>query len=121
MSEQIGFLLKNIPNLLVGFPGHRPGGLLMSIFLAAVAVFLGFVLAVVIGTVYESRYRPLRLVAHAYVQIFRGIPLVLLLLIMHQLLRYGQLVGLPRTAAFSATPPSRGCTMRMTIAMASSC
>ena len=33
--EPIDFLLGNISNLLIGFPGHRPGGLLMSIFLSA--------------------------------------------------------------------------------------
>ena len=102
MPDQIAFLLKNIPNLLVGFPGHRPGGLLMSILLAVVAIALGFLLAVLIGAAYESRRRPVRLAAHAYVQVFRGIPLILLLLIMHQLLRYGRFVGLPRPPLLSA-------------------
>jgi general L-amino acid transport system permease protein len=102
MSEQIAFLLKNIPNLLVGFPGHRPGGLMMSLLLAGVAISLGFALAVLLGRGYESRHRAVRLAVHVYVQVFRGIPLILLLLIMHQLLRYGRLVGLSRTPLLSA-------------------
>ena len=102
MSEQIVFLLKNIPNLLLGFPGARPGGLLMSLLLAGVAISLGFLLAILMGIGYESRHRSVRLAIHGYIQIFRGIPLILLLLIMHQLLGYGRLVGLSRTPLLSA-------------------
>ncbi|MCP4356446.1 MAG: ABC transporter permease subunit [Chloroflexi bacterium] len=102
MNNQTIFLLKNLPNLLLGFPGHRPGGLLMSILLAMVAIGVGFLLAVIIGTGYKSRFRPLRLLAYAYVQLFRGIPLILLLLIVHQLLGFGRQLGLERTALTSA-------------------
>lgn len=86
MNEQLTFLFNSIPNLLFGFPGHRPGGLIMSILLALVAAGLGFVLAIIIGSGYESRRRPLRVVSQLYVTIFRGLPLILLLLIVHQLL-----------------------------------
>jgi general L-amino acid transport system permease protein len=102
MSEQIAFLLNNIPNLLIGFPGHRPGGLLMSVLLAAVAIGLGFLLAILIAAGHESRHRPVRLIAHLYVQVFRGIPLILLLLIMHQMLRYGRPLGLSSNPLLSA-------------------
>ncbi len=102
MTDQITFLLNNILNLLFGFPGHRPGGLIMSIVLAAAAIGLGFVVAIVIGTGYGSRRRPLRWLAHAYVQIFRGIPLVLLLLLVHQLLGYGRRLDLNPTPLLSA-------------------
>ena len=102
MSDQTGFLLKNLPNLLLGFPGHRPGGLFMSILLAAAAISLGFLLALLIGIGHESRWRPVRLGSHVYVQLFRGVPLILLLLIVHQLLRVGRFVGLPRTPWASA-------------------
>lgn len=102
MSEQIAFLLNNFPNLLIGFPGHRPGGLTMSVLIAFLAIGLGFVLAVVIGTGYESRQWPFRLAAHLYVQIFRGIPLILLLLIVHQLLGNGRQWGLSTTPLVSA-------------------
>jgi His/Glu/Gln/Arg/opine family amino acid ABC transporter permease subunit len=100
--NQMDFLLRNIPNLLFGFPGQQPGGLLMSILLAAVAVGLGFVLACALGTGYESRYRPLRLASYAYAQVFRGIPLILLLLIVHQLLGSSRQIGLQLTPLFSA-------------------
>ena len=100
--EQIDFLLGNIPNLLIGFPGHRPGGLLMSIFLAAVAVGLGFMVAAVLGTGFESRWRVVRTFSKAYVQIFRGIPLILLLLIVHQMLGIGRQMGLHLTPLVSA-------------------
>ncbi len=102
MSDQLDFILKNIPNLLIGFPGHRPGGLLMTLFLAATAVLLGFVLAIVVGMIYESKRKPIRLLAHGYVQFFRGIPLILLLLLVHQVLGYGRQLGLERTVLTSA-------------------
>ena len=100
--EQLEFLLGNIPNLLFGFPGHRPGGLLMSIFLAAAAVGFGFVVAVILGTGFESRWWAVRTFSHGYVQIFRGIPLILLLLIVHQLLGIGRQMGLQLTPLVSA-------------------
>jgi His/Glu/Gln/Arg/opine family amino acid ABC transporter permease subunit len=100
--EQIDFLLGNIPYLLFGFPGHRPGGLLMSIFLAAAAVGLGFIVAAVLGIGFESRWRAVRMFSKAYVQIFRGIPLILLLLIVHQLLGIGRQMGLHLTPLVSA-------------------
>lgn len=102
MSDQLAFILKNLPNLLVGFPAHRLGGLLMTLFLAVTAVTLGFVLAIILGTVYESKHRPVRLLAHGYVQFFRGIPLILLLLLVHQVLGYGRQLGLERTVLTSA-------------------
>jgi len=102
MSEELAFILKNIPNLLIGFPNHRPGGLLMTLFLAITAVFLGFILALLLGTIYESKHRPIRLLAHGYVQLFRGIPLILLLLLTHQLLGNGRRFGFERTVLTSA-------------------
>ena len=102
MSDQIAFLFDNFVNLLIGFPGQRPGGLLMSIFLAVVAIGFGFLIAIVLGTGYESKRRPFRWAAHVYVQIFRGLPLILLLLLVHQLLGYGRTLGIHRTALTSA-------------------
>ena len=102
MSNQIAFLLDNVVNLLIGFPGQRPGGLIMSLFLAMVALILGFAIAVIIGTVYESKRRSFRCLAYLYVQFFRGVPLILLLLLVHQLLGYGRQFGLNRTALTSA-------------------
>jgi len=98
----MNFLLENIPNLILGYPGHRPGGLMMSLLLAAAAVGVGFLLAVLIGTANESRHRAVQLLAGGYVQVFRGIPLILLLLIVHQLFGYGRRIGLPLTPLVSA-------------------
>jgi general L-amino acid transport system permease protein len=102
MSDQVTFLFDNLLNLLIGFPGNRPGGLLISIGLAMVAVVVGFLIAVLLGLAYESKYRPMRLFAHAYVQIFRGLPLILLLLLVHSLLGYGRRQGLTITPLMSA-------------------
>ncbi|MCP5098329.1 MAG: ABC transporter permease subunit, partial [Chloroflexi bacterium] len=102
MNDQLNFLLKNLPNLIIGFPGNRPGGLIMSMVLAAVGIGIGFAIAILIGTAYESRHKPVRIAAQLYVQVFRGIPLVLLLLIVHQLLRYGRFLSIPRTPFISA-------------------
>ncbi|VAW31008.1 ABC transporter, permease protein (cluster 3, basic aa/glutamine/opines) [hydrothermal vent metagenome] len=74
----------------------------MTLFLAITAVILGFVLALVLGMVYQSRYKPVRLLAHGYVQFFRGIPLILLLLLVHQVLGSGRQFGLNRTVLTSA-------------------
>lgn len=104
MADQLAFVFENLPNLLFGFPGQRPGGLTLSILLAIVAVALGFVIANLIGNGAESRWRTLRWFCRFYVELFRGIPLLLLLLLVYQVaggLRYGQ--GLtPRGAALIA-------------------
>ena len=102
MSDQVTFLIDNLLNLLIGFPGNRPGGLLISIGLAVVAVVVGFLIAVLLGLAYESNNRPMRLFAHTYVQIFRGLPLILLLLLVHSLLGYGRRQGLTITPLMSA-------------------
>ena len=44
----------------------------------------------------------MRTFSHGYVQIFRGIPLILLLLIVHQLLGIGRRMGVPLTPLVSA-------------------
>lgn len=105
MSDQVTFLLVNLPNLLIGFPGHRPGGLLMSILLAVVAIGLGFIIAMGIGSGSESRLRPIRTACRLYVGLFRGLPLILLLLLVHQLLANGRRYGVelsPRTSVLVA-------------------
>lgn len=100
--EQIDFLLGNIPNLLLGFPGHRPGGLMMSLLLAAAAVSIGFIFAALLGAGCTSHRRILRVCSKGYVHIFRGIPLILLLLIVHQFLGIGRRMGLQLTPLVSA-------------------
>jgi len=104
MADQLAFVIENLPNLLFGFPGQRPGGLTLSVLLALFAVGLGFVIANLIGNGAESRWLPLRWLCRLYVEVFRGIPLLLLLLLIYQVaggLRFSQ--GLtPRGAALIA-------------------
>lgn len=102
MNGQIAFLFENLPNLLIGFPGQRPGGLLMSLILAAVAIGLGLLIAIAIGAGKRSRWRSVRWLCHIYVQVFRGLPLILLLLLVHQLLGYARRQGLDLTVRISA-------------------
>ena len=86
MSEQLEFILRNLPNFLIGFPGHRPGGLLMSVLLAGLAICIGAVVATPVALARDGHSRLLRWMSAAYIQIVRGVPLVLLLLLVHQLL-----------------------------------
>ena len=102
MSDQLEFVLENLPNLLIGFPGQRPGGLLMTLGLAAVGLGVGFAVSVGVAAVLDSRIRLVRGLAAAYVQVFRGIPLLLLLLIVHQMLGGGHLLGFRSTSLVSA-------------------
>ena len=94
MSDQLTFLLENLPNLLIGFPNQRPGGLLLSIGLAFVAIGLGFMIALVVGSAESIRFWPFTLLARLYTEIIRGLPLLLLLVLIHSLLRVQ-----PRTTA----------------------
>lgn len=102
MAQQLDFLISNLPSLLIGFPGHRPGGLFLSILLSFTAIGIGFVFAVFVGAAHESRSRPFRIFAYLYVQIFRGIPLIVLLLIVHQALGIDRHFGLAFPPLLSA-------------------
>ena len=84
MSDQLTFLWQNLPNLLIGFPQQRPGGLLLSLWLALISLGLGFLIAVAMGSARVSAHRSLRWLSAAYVELFRGLPLILLLLLVHQ-------------------------------------
>ena len=104
MSDHLAFLIEKLPVLLFGFPGQRPGGLLLSLILAVLAAAVGFCLAVPVSSAERSSWRPLRWCAIAYVEVFRGLPLVLLLVLVHQGLggvRFG-LNWSPRTSALVA-------------------
>ena len=102
MSAQTEFLVSNLPELLFGFPGRRPGGLVMSVLLAIVGLGLGFVVAVVVTAAREARNSPLRWLASAYVHLFRGVPLVVLILLVHQLTGGGRIPGVQTTPLGSA-------------------
>lgn len=102
MSEQLMFLFENSLHLLIGFPGYRPGGLLLSLLLAGVSIGFGFGIALFVGIGAVSVKRPLRTLSSLYVQLFRGIPLILLLLIVHQFLGNGRYLGFKMTPLLSA-------------------
>ena len=98
------FLWDLLPALLFGFPGQRPGGLVLSLMLAVVAIALGFGLALVVGVLRTARWGIARWGAAAYVEVFRGLPLLLLLLLIHQFIG-GRRFGLdfrPLTSALIA-------------------
>jgi len=80
------FLWRLLPNLLFGFPAQRPGGLALSVFIAALAIGAGFVLALIVGAGRSSRWWIARQLAAIYVEVFRGLPLLLLLLLIHQVI-----------------------------------
>ena len=84
MNDHLSFLIEKLPVLLFGFPAQRPGGLALSLLLALLAVAVGFCLAMPVSSAERSRCRPLRWCAIAYVELFRGLPLILLLLLVHQ-------------------------------------
>lgn len=104
MDSPLKFLIANITNLLIGFPTQRPGGLLLSILLALFGISVGFLIALIIGSGRGSRFLWVRWASRLYIEIFRGIPLVLLLLIIYQVFggrRFGLDIN-PRTAALIA-------------------
>lgn len=104
MAEQLTFLIEKLPSLLIGFPGQRPGGLILTILLAFLGVGLGFLAGLVVSNFYQSRWWPLRWSARLYVEVFRGLPLILLLVLVHQVIgspRFG-LDFSPRTSALVA-------------------
>ena len=104
IEEHFEFLLKVLPNLLFGFPGHRPGGMLMTLILAFTANGLGFIIATLIGSGILSNIRAIRWTSRLYVEIFRGLPLILLLLLIYIVIgsrRFGLDLS-PRAAALIA-------------------
>jgi len=91
VSEQLQFLWDHLPNLLWGFPGHRPGGLLMSMLLSGFALGAGLGGAIVLSVMHHSRVAPLRWLAAAFVWVVRGIPLLVQLVLVHHVVGGGRL------------------------------
>ena len=83
MTEPLAFIIDNLPNLLFGFPGSRPGGLVLSLMMTIVAVGSGFGMASLIGSGLNANRGPMRWLARSYVWVLRGLPLILLLLLVH--------------------------------------
>jgi len=91
---QFEFVVRNLGNFLIGFPGNRPGGLLMSLILTAVGFSLGLAVALVVAATRDARSRAVRAVTAAYIRVVSGIPLILLLLLTHQLMAGRTVPGL---------------------------
>ena len=102
MSDQIDFIIRHIPNLLWGFPNNRPGGLLLSVLLSAGTISVGFLLATVLGFGHHSRWAVVRLLARRVVWLIRGIPLIVLLVLLFQILGTGIIFGLELSAFWTA-------------------
>jgi octopine/nopaline transport system permease protein len=68
------------------------GGIPLTLKLALTALVVGFILAVVIASAASSRYRLLRWIANAHVEIFRGTPLLVQVFLIYYGL--GQIPGL---------------------------
>lgn len=100
--DQLEFLLRQLPNLLIGFPGNRPGGLALSLVLATVGIGIGMVVALVVGSAQLSSIGTVRRIARLYVQVIRGVPLLVLLLLVNQFLATGRLFGLETSTLESA-------------------
>jgi His/Glu/Gln/Arg/opine family amino acid ABC transporter permease subunit len=90
MVDAFEFLAKNLPHLIWGFPGQRPGGLVLSVLLALAGVGLGFILANVVAILRATSVAPLLWFTRLYVEVFRGLPLLLILLLVYQV------IGSPR-------------------------
>ncbi len=101
MLDQLQFLIENLPHLIIGFPGQRPGGLVMSIILTIVGLGLGFFLAVPLALGQLASIAPVRWISRLLVDLFRGIPLILLLVLVFQVIGSGRFgfVLEPRGAA----------------------
>lgn len=95
MSEQIEFLIEILPELLIGFPNNRPGGLLLTVLLTLASLIVGTALGAVAGAAHHSRFRLVRFVANLWVQVIRGIPLLVQLVVIHTTLGAGRIPGIP--------------------------
>lgn len=91
MSDQLQFLWDHLPNLLWGFPGHRPGGLLMSMLLSGFALVAGLVGAIGLSLMHHSRLAPIRWLAALWVWVVRAIPLLVQLVLVHHVVGGGRL------------------------------
>ncbi len=71
---------ENWVYFLIGrYPNGPIGGLALTLYLAIVAGVLSFLGGVVLGLLSLSPYRPLRYVVNTYIQILRGMPLLMVI------------------------------------------
>lgn len=88
--DHVDFVLKNLTNLLVGFPTQRPGGLLLNFIYAVLSILIAFALSLPIGWGRVSRVRLLRWGCAAYIEVIRGMPLILIVFWVYS---YGTIFG----------------------------
>jgi len=102
MSDQLAFLWEQLPNLLIGLPQRRPGGLLLTILLSIGALSVGVVLATGLALAKHSPLRIVGFLAGRIVWAVRGIPLIVLLVLLFQMLGTGVFWGLELSSFCSA-------------------
>jgi len=102
MSDQLDFLVRQIPNLLWGFPSNRPGGLLLSVLLSAGSIAVGLVLGIGLAFARHSRFAVVKWLANRIAWIVRGIPLLVLLVLLFQFLGTGKVFGIEVSALWTA-------------------
>lgn len=102
MSDHLEFVWEQMPNLLWGYPSRRPGGLLLTILLSAGAIGVGLVLAMGLAAASHSRFRLVRLCSSTITRVVRGIPLIVLLVLLFQVLATGTLLGIEFSAFWAA-------------------
>ena len=83
-SGQLDFVVSNLTDLLWGVPNNRPGGLVMTLILSVIGIGVGMALAMFVSAARESRFAAVRFVATTYVRLVRGVPLILVLLLVHR-------------------------------------
>jgi general L-amino acid transport system permease protein len=94
MSEHLEFVWQQLPNLLWGFPSRRPGGLLLTILLSAGAIVVGLLLGMALAAASHSRLRIVRLASFTITRVVRGVPLIVLLVLLFQVLGTGMVFGI---------------------------
>ena len=102
MSDQLDFIVTQLPNLLWGFPGNRPGGLLLSILLSTGSIAVGLIVAIGLSFARHSPRRAVAFVADRIVWLIRGIPLLVWLVLLFQILGTGRLFGIEFNAFWTA-------------------
>jgi general L-amino acid transport system permease protein len=83
-SGQLDFVFGHLTDLLWGVPNNRPGGLVMTLILSVIGIGVGMAVAVLVSAARQSRFAALRWLATNYVRVVRGVPLILVLLLVHR-------------------------------------
>jgi His/Glu/Gln/Arg/opine family amino acid ABC transporter permease subunit len=84
MTDQLTFILENIPTMLFGFPGQRPGGMLLSLLLAILGIGLGYPIGLILAVKQQTTNIPSRWLARSIIETIRGLPLIILLVLIYQ-------------------------------------